>query len=242
MELREGIILKSSKYQENSKIIYIITNEGIQSLLVKGSSNLKSRNFYLGNELTKIAFDKVKGKGFDIVTTGKIINDYVNIKQDFNRLSKALQIIEIGYTLSEHIDDYEIFYAFIDQILERINNSKYYDLLLMIFKLKTLYLLGIGPIFTYCVKCHSKENEMFFDFYSGGMVCLNHQMINESIFSIMTIEEIKFLYLTKLEYFNDDVLSKIPHDFDDEIEKFIDLYYNHYLSFKSQVSRVLKKI
>lgn len=242
MELTEGIILKSIKYQENSRIISVITKDGMESLLVRGSSNLKSKNFTLSNELTKIAFSKTKGKGFDIVTTGKVVDNYSNTKQEFPRLYNALEIIEVAYVLSDHIDNFELFYDFLDQILKKVNESEYFDIFTFIFKLKTLYLLGVGPIFNYCVKCHKKEENMKFDFYSGGTVCKDDDQIATSLFTQDAINEIKFLYLTKLEFLSEEVMNKIPRKDDQEIKKFINLYYNHYLGFTSKVDKVLKKI
>ena len=44
LELREGIVLKTIKYQESSKILYILTEKGLISALSKNCLNLKSKN------------------------------------------------------------------------------------------------------------------------------------------------------------------------------------------------------
>ena len=88
MELREGIILKTIKYQENSKIAYIITKDGLVTALIRASLEYKSKNFAYSQELTKIEFDisKSKRNSFDILTSGRLVESYLNIKKDYNTL------------------------------------------------------------------------------------------------------------------------------------------------------------
>ena len=45
MELEQGIVLKTIDYQENSKIIYLLTSKGIVSAVVRGAKNLKSHTY-----------------------------------------------------------------------------------------------------------------------------------------------------------------------------------------------------
>ena len=56
MELIEGIVVNTNKYQESSKIIYVLTKNEFKSLLVKSSLNYNSKNFAYSQELTKIGF------------------------------------------------------------------------------------------------------------------------------------------------------------------------------------------
>ena len=72
MELIEGIILKTIKYQENSKLCYIITKDGLLSLMVRASLDFHSKNFSYSQELTKVDFAITKSKknSFDIMTSG----------------------------------------------------------------------------------------------------------------------------------------------------------------------------
>ena len=76
MELTEGIILKTIKYQENSKLCYIITKDGLETALVRASLDYKSKNFSYSQELTKINFaiSKSKKNSFDIMTTGALVD------------------------------------------------------------------------------------------------------------------------------------------------------------------------
>lgn len=240
MKLKEGIIIKSIKYQESSKIIYLINQEKMESLLVKGAGKIKSRNFSYSQEMTKINYDTVEGKGFSILKTGEISNNYSDIKKDFYKMQDAFQVMEYSYQFHEHIEDFQTFYTFLSDILDLINNndSRYYPL---IFKLKILYLLGIGPIFNHCVNCGSKDNLIGFAFTNGGMKCEKCVESNERIYTSKSLDIIKFLYLTKIKDLKFEIIYNLPNEID-EINKFINSYYNYYLGFNSRVNKVIDKM
>ena len=241
MILREGIIVKSQKYQENSKIITLVNEEGLANFLVRGASNLKSRNFSYANELTKIGYDfSSKANAFHILKTGTVLNNYSNLKSDLNRLQEALKIVEQTYLLGDHIEDFKTFYRFLEQVLEKLNDF-YSPFYLPIFRLKTLYLLGIGPVFSKCTICDSKENLVGFDLLSGGMKCQNCYQKDDYLYKNEIIEVIKFLYQTKFEFLTPEVFEKVPNLYV-EINQFLDQYYSHYLGYSSKVDRVIKKM
>ena len=60
MEKKEGIVLKTMDYQENSKIIYLITNNGIDSIIVRGANKLNGKTFLYTHEITKINYELSK--------------------------------------------------------------------------------------------------------------------------------------------------------------------------------------
>ena len=82
MELKEGIVIKSTKYLENSKLINILTKEGLKTYLVKGGMKLTHKASSYTQDVSLIQFDYSSGKGFDILTSGKVIDSYLNIKID----------------------------------------------------------------------------------------------------------------------------------------------------------------
>ena len=95
MIINEGIVIKSNKYLENSKIINVLSSEGLKSFLVKGGMKLTNKATSYTQDISLIEFDFSKGKGFDILTTGKVLNSYVNIKSDFSRLEYVYLVFEL---------------------------------------------------------------------------------------------------------------------------------------------------
>lgn len=244
MELKEGIVVKTTRYLENSKIIYIVSTDGMRSCLARASSKLKSKNYSYTQLFTKIKYDIAPSKrnSFDILTSGEVIDNYLDIKSDFDKLSCMMYILEICYNLSEHIDSFETFYAFLNQIIEKISLSKYYKYYLIIFRLKLLYLLGIGPTFSKCINCGSKENLEYFDFYNGGMKCHDcTNQLGDKLYNGMMVDVMKFLYNMKIENLTDDVIKDLPNYYED-ISVFLDEYYQNFLGYHSVAKNVIEKI
>lgn len=237
MELEQGIVLKTIDYQENSKIIYILTKYGIKSAIVRGAKNLKSHTYSYAQPLVKIDFEIKKDR---YIGAFKIINNYNNIKLNFNKLTHSLKIIEICHTLGDHITDNSLFYSFTNDILDCIEeNDTCFDIYELIFKIKTLYLLGVAPVFSKCVSCGNTTNLKGFSFNSGGMKCSNCLQFEDFIYPSETILEIKDIYLTKFDKLN--LLIKennLKYNYN-KIHRFLELYYEQYLGFVSKVNKVL---
>lgn len=243
MKLREGIIVRSQKYQENSKIISLINDEELTTFLVRGGANLKSRNFAYANELVKIGYDYTakSADSLKIMTTGTILNNYTNIKTDFNKLNDALLILESTYQLGDHITDFTTYYYFTDDILNLLNDNPYTPYYLIIYRLKILYLLGVGPVFSKCINCDSKENLKGFVFLNGGMHCADCASVTDSFYQEDVIALLKFLYLTKLPNLSIEALNKLPN-YLSELSKFLDMYYETFLGYRSRAEKVIKKM
>lgn len=237
MELREGIILKTIKYQENSKIAYIITEEGLTTALIRASLEFKSKNFAYSQELTKIEFDIVKSKknSFDILSSGRLIDSFLNIKKDYNKLLDVSSILDLTYKTTEHVTNNKNLYDLLDYYLksynENCNNNsvRFYNL---IFRLKLLYLLGLGLNFTRCSVCNCEIDlqNNFFSIDRGGVVCngCKHYASDLEHGDFLTIT--KILYLGKLDKLNHNLISQIPLEYYSEIDEFIKNYYSKYLS------------
>ena len=155
-------------------------------------------------------------------------------------MSCCLKIIEICYVLGEHITDMNLFFDFTNEILDLIElNNESYDIYELIFKIKTLYLLGVAPVFSKCVSCGKKENLKGFAFNNGGMKCSDCIKLDDFIYPSETIKEIKNIYLIKLDQLNLLIKEKqLKYDYS-KINRFLELYYEQYLGFISKVNKVL---
>lgn len=235
MELREGIIIKTINYKENSKIVYIVTEEGLNSLEVKGANKINGHSHLYSNLLTNIAFSS-KGHFFN---AGKVLNNYVNIKSNIDKLTYTLNILELSYASIEHITDFKIFYNFLKEILlllETHNNDKFFY---SIFNIKLLYLLGVQPVLNKCVKCGKKEKLFAFVLKDGGMKCEN--CINMHDHLIIDKDLLDTIY--KMYYLKLDVLKENVFDFDyEKTKEFFERYYEEFLGYISKSNKIFDKI
>lgn len=235
MELREGIIVKTINYKENSKIIYLVTNEGLESIEVKGANKLSGRSKIYANLLTNILFSSSK----HFFQAGKVLNNYVNIKNDFDRLCYALSILDLSYTLIEHVNDFKVFYNFLHDILLLIDESDDYEFFYYVFFIKCLYLLGVQPVLNKCVKCSKTENLKAFVLKDGGMKCHFCLSVNDVLIDDQNLlEAIYKMYYVKLDVLKDNVFC-----FDKfKLKEFIDSYYLEFLSYDSKADRIINSI
>lgn len=243
MELEEGIVIKANKYLENSKILTIISAKGTHTCLARASSKLRSKNYSYSQILSKIGFNisKSKRNSFDILTTGMVVNTYIKIKENTSKLASALVILDITYHLNDHIDDFSTLFSFLDLVLTKLESTKYEHYYEIIFRLKLLFLLGVGPTFSKCIACGKKEDLMFFDFYSGGMKCKECTGDEKKIYRGDYVRTLQTLYNIKIEQINDELLAQLPNH-TAMINEFLDAYYEYFLGYVSSARSILGKI
>lgn len=237
MDLIEGIVINQIKYQENSKIIYVLTKDSLKSLLVKSSCNFNSKNYSYSQELQKLNFgyNESKKNTFDILTSASIIETYRFIKNNYDLLTLAVDMLKKTYQTFEHVNNCTNLYELLSFCLDKMNCeniiiSKYYYL---IFKLKLLYLLGIGPNFKGCTKCLKKEVD-YFSIIDGGLICkecLTNENNNKDLYKGDYITVMKLLYLGKFEVLSYEFIESIVNinDYFDSINSLINKYYQNYI-------------
>lgn len=249
MLTKEGIIVKTIKYQETSKIAFVLSNDGLFSYLIRNSNNYKSKNFSYSQELTKIAFDvssnKTSKKTFDVITSGKVLDNYSNIKSNSKKLFNVIEILEIVYSLSSHVSDNNVFYDFLNEILDLINTSECDNIYTLIFKIKSLYLLGIAPNLSNCSKCGKKEVLFSLELATGTSKCRNCFTLNDETIYGDNYNLFRLLYVTKMVMFTKENIMNLSDKYSeaiDEVNKFLDNYYEHYLGYKSKTKKIINKI
>ena len=171
-----------------------------------------------------------------ILTGGDIINSLFNIKKDIKKIAYINFICDLTYQVMKQNSNKLIYDIFIDSIL-KIEDGFDFSVITNILELKYLKYLGVSPIFNGCVIC-GNEKIVTLSSYKGGFICKNH-LENEYIVNPKTIKLIKILEyvdikkITKVEV-NDDVKN--------EIDTFINEYYDRYTGLYLKSKDFLKKV
>lgn len=235
MEIKEGIIVKAIDYQDNSKILTIMTKEGKETYIAKGAKNYKSKTFAFSQEITQLQFNVKK----QYITSAKIMRSFPKIKSDVYKLRATMNIIDMVYQLSDHINNYQIFYDFFSKIINLIEEKNSPYLLELIFKIKLTYLLGIAPNFKTCVVCNSTLNLCYFSLFDGGMKCGYDANNSDYVVSEEELAYFKELYYTKIT----DLEEKLnQYLYMENLNLDINKYYEYFLGFKSNTEQLFKKI
>lgn len=233
-----GIVISESSYKESSKILQIITREyGVIGVIAKGSKRLKSNIRSVSSKLTYADFQiNYKEGKLSTLICADIVNPLFNIKSDLLKISYASYILDLT-----------------SQVLKENNNNRIYDLLISsllkieegldvvsisnILELKYLSYLGISPNFDNCSICGSTKI-LTISVEKGGFICKDHHT-NEKVVSNKTLNIIRMLYYVDIDKITKLEVSNLVKN---EIDEFIDEYYNSYTGIYLKTKEFLKNI
>ncbi|MBP3766270.1 MAG: DNA repair protein RecO [Bacilli bacterium] len=234
----EGIVVSEVSYSETSKIINILTKDGIIGCMAKGAKGLKS-NLRVGT--TKITYGKFyiskKEEKLSILTSVDIINDFKNIKKDIVKISYATYIVDLASQVMKHNVDSNVFNILLSALI-KINEDFSPVIITNILELKYLEYLGVMPIIDECAICGSKTSIATLSSSRGGYIC-NNCLRDDLIVSDKTIKLIRMFYyvdiskISNLDISNKSIL---------EISNFLDDYYDRYTGLYLKSKKLLKNI
>ena len=235
----EGIILTDTPYGDTSKIVNIYTRE--KGLIGVMCNNVKSMKNPLRTKTLKFTYgyfhinynEKKLSKLVDV----DIIDNLKDIRTDIEKISYLNYISDLTYQVIKQNDDEKIFDIFINTI-KKINEGKNPAILTNILELKLLDYLGVGLNLDSCIRCGNKHNIVTLDPDEGGYICKDCYT-NEKIISPKAIKLIRMYYLIEIESISDINIKK---DIADEINYFLDKYYERYTGLYLKSKDFLKKI
>ena len=236
----EGIVISEQDYKESSKIIKVITKEGIISLIAKGSRKLKSDLRITTTKLTYGLFNIYYKK--DNLSTLKevdIINNFKNIKKDINKISYASYLLELASQVIKQNNNKEIFELLVSS-LNKIDEG--FDPLVItnILELKYLDFLGVMPIIDECSLCGSKQSIATISGRNGGYIC-NNCLTNEKIVDEKTIKLIRMFYYVEISKISKlEISDKIKNEINDFLDEYYDKYTGLYLKTKTFLKNLHK--
>lgn len=208
-ERKEGIILRTIDYKDNSKILYIYTKDGLISVLARGVKKLNSP--FKSSVLTYnlVSFTATNKKLPTLVDCAVI--DYFNdIKTDY---LQALKISRMSNMVLMVTEPSKLLYDF---FISSIKNILNYENIMDIFYMKMTYFFGVNPQ----LKCHCGNDIVYFDIEEGIGYCANHTNSDNH----KLVDLIKKTYM--LKYGNEYLLDSSEKDI---LTSFIKKYYSKHI-------------
>lgn len=234
MNEAKGLIIKRMDYKESSKIIFVYTDSGKKSFLVQGANKLSSPFLSSTEVLTHVKIIS-QGKDLETVRDIEVLEAYAPIKQDLEKYTYTLHMLEILYHVADAAIDHSKLFLFLGKLLPLICSEVDYIPYVYMFETKLLYLLGIQPEFRHCVAC-SKTNDLVFSVSEGGFCCKDHFPAGKT-YSMPLIKDWAGLYYYDLSQ------SKPIHIAPQilrQIRQLLDEYYQFHLNFETKSRKVLK--
>ena len=231
----EGIIINETDYRETSKIINILTKDGIIGGIAKGAKSLKSplRSFTMSLTYGKF-YIYYKENGPSILKNVDVINGFNTIKRDIILVSYMSFLCDLTSQVIKQNTDERIFNLLIHGLI-KINNKFDPMIITNILELKYLDYLGVGINFECCAKCGSTHNIVTIDPDIGGYICKDCY-INEK-----TLKMLRMYYLVDINSISDIKISqKVVNNINYFINKYYDRYTGLYLKSKVFLEELLK--
>ena len=234
----EGIIASSVNYGETSKIVNILTKDGMIGAIAKGAKNIKSplRSFTVN--LTYGSFYLYYNDNkLSTLKSADIINEFKNIKKDIILISYMSFLIDLATQVMKQNNDEEI-YNLLITTLYKIDEGLNPMVMTNILELKYLDYLGVGFDFNTCCKCGKKSNIVTIDPDVGGYICKNCYT-NEIIYDSKTLKMLRMYYLVDIKSISK---LKISDNIIKNINYFVNTYYDRYTGLYLKSKKFLNEL
>lgn len=170
-----GIVLRTHKLGEADRIISLLTERhGKVRAVAKGIRKTKSKFGARLEPPGHVALQLYEGRELDIVTQAESIDHFRTIREDLDRLSRAVTMLEAADQLSlerePNPDLYKMLLGALRTLAERDS-----PLVVAGFHWKVLALEGFRPVVEHCAACDRDDELVAFDPDVGGLLCPEHR-------------------------------------------------------------------
>ena len=219
-----GVVVSETPYQENSKILNILTRDGIIGVLSKGSKKLKSPLRLVSQKLVYGDFTVYYVENhLSTLKEGSIVNELRNIHSDLDKLSYVSYITELTSQIMKQNNNFEIYDMYISTLI-KINDGLNPKVMMNILEIKLLDYLGVGINLNGCNKCGSTKAILTIDPDAGGYICQSCYN-NEPIYDERVRKMLRMYYLVDINSIKElDIKDYVI----DAINKFLSVYYDKY--------------
>ena len=171
----EGIVLRTHKLGESDRIVSVFTRQrGKVRAVAKGVRKTKSRIGSRVEPPTHVALQLYEGRELDTITQVETIDHFRAIRDDLDRLTRAVAMLEAVDQLGLEGEPNPPLYHMLLGALRALAAHQG-PLVVPAFFLKVLALEGYRPMVDACVECGADGPLVSFDLESGGTRCADHR-------------------------------------------------------------------
>lgn len=199
----EALILRQWDYKEQDRMLAMLTPcHGKITAIAKGAR--KSRSKLSGNvqPLTHVNLSIYTGKGPDIIQQVEVLDSFISVKTDLNRLAQAFNLAEIfdAMAFDGEMEEHQFrFFLASLKLLQKAGNALAASCAI---KLKLLTMCGYEMQFDSCSACGCEValGNGFISFDNGGLVCrtcLNAMRMKATRLTAKELDFIRMLQVGK---------------------------------------------
>lgn len=170
----QGVVLRTIRLGEADRIVTIMTElHGKVRAVAKGVRRTGSKFGSRLEPLSHVALLMWQGRGdLDIVNQAEVLDTFRTVREDFDRMSAALPMLEVVDQIGQerHANQrlYEMLVGALGALVEQGS-----PMVVPAFFLKVLALEGSAPVLDRCVACGEGDDDLLvaFDLVEGGILC-----------------------------------------------------------------------
>lgn len=235
----EGVVISETPFKENSKILNILTKEGVIGIISKGCKNLKSPLRTISSKLVYGEFTIYYSEShMSTLKEGVVLNEFFHIRNDATLVpySVYIYITDLVKQVVKQAEASNIYELYIDTIL-KIEEGLNPIVMMNILEIKLLDYLGCPIELNACAKCGNTKNIITIDPDIGGYLCKNCYT-NEIIYDEKTRKMLRMYYLVDIKTVKE---LKIKDYVIDNINNFLTAYYDRYTGIYIHTKKFLEK-
>ena len=170
----EGVVLRHLALGEADRILTIYTpDRGKVRAVAKGVRRTKSRLSGHLQLLNQVSLSVAEGRNLDVVAEAQVISSFRRLREDLERLSRAILIAELvdGFSVEQSANS--ALYRLLVDVLGWMETTDGQAQLLRYFDLRLLAHTGYRPELYRCVECRSElePSDHLFSCARGGILC-----------------------------------------------------------------------
>ena len=170
-----GIVLRTYKLGEADRIVSFVTEQhGKVRAVAKGVRKTGSRFGARLEPTSHVALQLYQGRELDIVTQVESVDHFRAIRDDLDRLTRAVNLLEVVDQLAQEGEPDPRLYQMLLGALRTLDSGGR-QLVVPAFFFKLLDHDGVRPVIEACVVCGRTDDLVAFDRVAGGVLCREHR-------------------------------------------------------------------
>jgi DNA repair protein RecO (recombination protein O) len=213
--------LRQRKLGDADKILTLYTaTAGKVDAVAKGVRKGRSRLAGHCEPLTHATFQLAKGRSLDIVTQVETIEPFQELRDDLDRLSRALYACELLDKFTELHEDHVELYELLLDTLRALSLRTDIDMPVRFYEMALLDILGYRPELDECVTCRQRLQPVtnYWTAAGGGIVCPSCRR-EEAAVRPISVNAVKLLRLLLHGHFADVARVEVAPELAIELER-----------------------
>ncbi|KZZ85970.1 MULTISPECIES: DNA repair protein RecO [Bacillaceae] len=238
----EGIIIRSSNYGENNKIVTIYTRElGKVGVMARGAKKPNSRLAAMTQLFTYGTFLFQKSSGLGSLQQAETLSSMRSIREDLFMTAYASYMAELLDKGTDSLERNPFLFELFLQMFQHLDEGQDPDILLRMFELKMLPVLGVTPHLNGCVNCGSTDGTFHFSIREAGFLC--HRCFEKDPYRLVvsqgTVRLLRLLYFFDLNRLGQ---ISVKTETKNELKLVLNSYYQEYSGLYLKSKRFLDQI